>query len=142
MAPKPSSALWRHSAGNRLLFRLLGRYPSIPPFNRGKRTTLTDALQKASVLRGPDQPGEVCLPNIRGHLPRLQVVLRGFSRGLSQSMYRTTPTARTQLPKQIQPRLRRPHHHQLCWQPRRLQALTATSASPHASATSQQNLLD
>jgi hypothetical protein len=37
-----------------------------------------DALQRASAIRNPDQLGEVCFPSIRGYLPRLQGVRRGF----------------------------------------------------------------
>jgi hypothetical protein len=42
------------------------------------RATSTNSLRPASKKRDPNQPSEVCLQNIRDHLPRLQSFCRGF----------------------------------------------------------------
>jgi hypothetical protein len=48
----------------RLLFRLLGRHPSILTFTREALATSTGALQTVSAVRDPDQPSEVSFPSI------------------------------------------------------------------------------
>jgi hypothetical protein len=45
---------------------------------RGARTPSADTFRPTSDLRHPDQPGEVRIQSIRGHLPRLQSFRRGF----------------------------------------------------------------
>jgi hypothetical protein len=70
----------RHSAGSRLLFRLLGRHPRFLPVTRGARATSTGSLRTHPHVGHLHHPGEVRLPSTRVHVPRLQGVLRAFLR--------------------------------------------------------------
>jgi hypothetical protein len=77
-SPKHFSASWTHSAGTRLMFRLLGRHHSILPLTRRAQATPTSASQPTWAVRDPKQTSEICLSSIRGHLPRLQGARRRF----------------------------------------------------------------